>query len=90
MIKISHTETILENQKFTVNLIYQIPVSICTALMMGLFKPLQYTTFDGHKDYHTNGLKHCKDLTDRQHKRQGHKHRGLSLCLSGRTFSYIV
>lgn len=90
MIKISHTETILENQKFTVNLIYQIPVSICTALMMGLFKPLQYTTFDGHKDYHTNGLKHCKDLTDRQLKRQGHKHRGLSLCLSGRMFSYIV
>lgn len=39
MIKISHTETILENQKFTVNLIYKIPVSICTALMMGLLNP---------------------------------------------------
>lgn len=45
-----------------------------------------------NKDYHTNGLKHCKDLTDRQLKHQGRKHRGLYLCLSGtRTmFSYIV
>lgn len=44
-----------------------------------------------NKDYHTNGLKHCKDLTDRQLKHQGRKHRGLYLCLSGRTmFSCIV
>lgn len=44
-----------------------------------------------NKDYHTNGLKHCKDLTDRQLKHQGRKHRELYLCLSGRTmFSYIV